>query len=118
MKPNNNSPFSFINSDSIIDYEEVHHNVESLTDAKDPKFKENIYYLYDKQSDRFVYFYYNSNIFIFSSKGQIVNEPKIGDLIFFGNCDHIGIVENLDNDRVYTIEGNTSDKAKLIVNGG
>jgi hypothetical protein len=76
MKPKYNSPFSFINSDSIIDYEEVHHNIESVTNVKDPKFRENIYYLYDKQSDRFIYFYYNSNIFIFNSKGQIEKYSK------------------------------------------
>lgn len=54
----------------------------------------------------------------FKSKGQIVNDPQIGDLVFFGNTSHIGIIENVDNDRIYTIEGNTSDKAELIINGG
>lgn len=54
----------------------------------------------------------------FKSKGQIVNDPQIGDLVFFGNTSHIGIIENVDNDRIYTIEGNTSNKAELIINGG
>ena len=54
----------------------------------------------------------------FKSKGQIVDDPKIGDLVFFGDCDHIGIIENVDNEKIYTIEGNTSNKAELIVNGG
>lgn len=54
----------------------------------------------------------------FKSKGQIVNDPQIGDLVFFGNTSHIGIIERVDNDRIYTIEGNTSDKAELIINGG
>lgn len=54
----------------------------------------------------------------FKSKGQIVNEPQIGDLVFFGNTSHIGVIENVDNERIYTIEGNTSDKAELIINGG
>lgn len=54
----------------------------------------------------------------FKSKGQIVSEPQIGDLVFFGDISHIGIIENVDNDRIYTIEGNTSNAAELIVNGG
>lgn len=54
----------------------------------------------------------------FKSKGQIDTVPQRGDLVFFGDCDHIGIVEHVDNERIYTIEGNTSDKAELIVNGG
>ncbi len=54
----------------------------------------------------------------FKSKGQIVSNPQVGDLVFFGDLSHIGIVENVDNDRIYTIEGNTSNKAELIVNGG
>lgn len=54
----------------------------------------------------------------FKSNGQIVLEPQIGDLVFFGDLSHIGIIENIDNERIYTIEGNTSDKAELIINGG
>lgn len=54
----------------------------------------------------------------FKSKGQVVLEPQIGDLVFFGDISHIGIVENVDSDRIYTIEGNTSNKAELIINGG
>lgn len=54
----------------------------------------------------------------FKSKGQIVSEPQIGDLIFFGDISHIGIIENVDNDRIYTIEGNTSNASELIINGG
>lgn len=54
----------------------------------------------------------------FKSKGQIVNEPQSGDLIFFGNCDHIGIVKDVVAGNIYTIEGNTSNRAELIVNGG
>lgn len=52
------------------------------------------------------------------AKGQIVSEPQIGDLVFFGDLSHIGIIENVDNERIYTIEGNTSNKAELIINGG
>jgi len=40
--------------------------------------------------------------------------PKTGDIIFFdwesdGRSDHVGIVERVDGEHVYTIEGNTSD---------
>lgn len=48
--------------------------------------------------------------------------PKSGDIIFFdwaidkdgrnGKADHVGIVEKVDNGRVYTIEGNSSDSCK------
>lgn len=54
----------------------------------------------------------------FKAHGQIVNSPQRGDLIFFRNLSHIGIVEKVANGKVYTIEGNTSNKAELITNGG
>lgn len=43
--------------------------------------------------------------------------PRPGDLIFFdwnynGIIDHVGIVEKVENDRVYTIEGNSNDICK------
>lgn len=43
--------------------------------------------------------------------------PNPGDLIFFdwqqnGYPDHVGIVEKLEDGKVYTIEGNSSDKVK------
>lgn len=41
---------------------------------------------------------------------------KLGDIIFFdwadshdGVSDHVGIVEKVENGRVYTIEGNSND---------
>ena len=52
------------------------------------------------------------------SAGRIVDNPQKGDLIFFRNLSHIGIIENVDGDTIYTIEGNTSKAAELIVNGG
>ena len=38
--------------------------------------------------------------------------PKEGDIIFFdweqdGHSDHVGIVEKIENEKVYTIEGNS-----------
>jgi hypothetical protein len=45
--------------------------------------------------------------------------PKAGDIIFFdwadsndGQADHVGIVEKVENGRVYTIEGNSNDSCK------
>ena len=54
----------------------------------------------------------------FLNNGQISNTPEVGDLIIFGNCDHIGIVTDYDESRVYTIEGNTSGATGLVANGG
>jgi len=54
----------------------------------------------------------------FRDNGQIANTPKVGDLIIFGDCDHIGIVTDYDESRVYTIEGNTSGATGLVANGG
>ncbi len=43
--------------------------------------------------------------------------PKSGDIIFFdwqqdGRADHVGIVEKVENNMVYTIEGNSGDQVK------
>jgi len=43
--------------------------------------------------------------------------PKAGDIIFFdwdisGDADHVGIVEKVENDTVYTVEGNSGDACK------
>lgn len=43
--------------------------------------------------------------------------PRPGDIIFFdwnnnGTIDHVGIVKNVENGRVYTIEGNSHDVCK------
>lgn len=52
------------------------------------------------------------------SAGRIVTNPQRGDLIFFRNLSHIGIIEKVENGTIYTIEGNTSNAAELITNGG
>ena len=60
----------------------------------------------------------------FKGRGQWIGnsfEPSPGMIIFFdwddedgqdGNADHVGIVEKVENGRVYTIEGNTSDSCR------
>ncbi len=44
--------------------------------------------------------------------------PKSGDLIFFRNNAHIGIVLYCEGSTVYTVEGNTSDASGLEPEGG
>lgn len=36
--------------------------------------------------------------------------PSMGDLIFFNDCSHVGIVEKVIDDIIYTIEGNACDE--------
>ena len=43
--------------------------------------------------------------------------PQTGDIIFFdwngdGHVQHVGIVEKVENDKVYTIEGNSKDEVR------
>lgn len=47
-------------------------------------------------------------------------KPQKGDLIFFdwdhtGDCDHVGIVTNADESRVWTVEGNHDDDVDTYV---
>lgn len=50
----------------------------------------------------------------YKQKGRAGRVPKIGAQIFFGNSEqnlnHTGLVYDIDNTYVYTIEGNTSNK--------
>ena len=58
---------------------------------------------------------------MYVNKNAWYTSPKVGDQIFFTNgtkiC-HTGLVEKVDDSKVYTIEGNTSDKSILETNGG
>ena len=58
----------------------------------------------------------------YKTKGQLKTTPKIGDQIFFkdgsGEVNHTGLVYNVDNNYVYTIEGNTSSASGVVANGG
>lgn len=57
----------------------------------------------------------------FKSQNRFFKTPQKGDIIFFTNgtrAYHTGLVVNVDNTKVYTIEGNTSDKAGVVENGG
>lgn len=55
-------------------------------------------------------YYKNNNRFITSS-------PRKGDQIFFKQG-HTGLVYNVDNSKVYTVEGNTTKSAWVVANGG
>ena len=50
------------------------------------------------------------------------NNPKPGDQVFFtnkqGEICHTGIVVKVDENKVYTVEGNTSSDAGVVKNGG
>lgn len=59
----------------------------------------------------------------YKSKGRLFNSPKAGDQIFFYDSSksgiaHTGIVYKVTEDRVYTIEGNTSSSSGVVANGG
>lgn len=57
----------------------------------------------------------------FKDRGQWQDgsaEPVPGMIIFFdwegdGETDHVGIVEKVENETVYTVEGNSGDSCKL-----
>lgn len=44
--------------------------------------------------------------------------PRAGDVIFFRNESHVGLVEAVTASAVTTIEGNTSSGSALVTNGG
>ena len=57
----------------------------------------------------------------YQEAGRLAFYPQPGDQIFFRREDHIchtGIVVKVSGDRVYTVEGNTSDEEGVIPNGG
>ena len=76
FKKDKNNLTKFVTSESPVLFEEVHHNIESIINTKDSKYSEKLYFLYDKQTNRFIYFY-DSNIFIINSKGAQEKQVKI-----------------------------------------
>lgn len=58
---------------------------------------------------------------LYKKMGAWYAVPKRGDQIFFQNSSriyHTGLVYHVENDTVYTIEGNTSGGSSVIANGG
>lgn len=53
---------------------------------------------------------------------KIVSKPEKGDLIFFknssGNITHIGIISNINDNKIETIEGNTSIGNNIVIASG
>lgn len=66
----------------------------------------------------------NSSMTYYKNKNQFYEYPEIGDQIFFwssteqNKAGHTGIVVNVTNDRVYTIEGNTYTGKEINADGG
>ena len=58
----------------------------------------------------------------FEKENKVYVDPMPGDQIFFvksnGSLYHTGIVYGVDNDYVYTIEGNTRSGSEIVPNGG
>lgn len=59
----------------------------------------------------------------FKSAGRFVTDPQPGDFIFFYNAQrtgwaHTGLVEKVEDGKVYTVEGNTSGASGVVSNGG
>lgn len=59
----------------------------------------------------------------FNKNGHLFDAPEPGDQIFFWSqgktsVSHTGLVVGADSERVYTVEGNTSDGTSVIANGG
>ena len=63
---------------------------------------------------------YSANYF--KKIGCFYTTPKVGDQIFFkdskGNVCHTGIVYEVTDKQVHTIEGNTSSESGVVANGG
>lgn len=59
----------------------------------------------------------------YQKKGQLYSTPEKGDQVFFYNkaktsIAHTGLVYDVDDTYVYTVEGNTSSEAGVVDNGG
>lgn len=53
--------------------------------------------------------------------GRTGYTPQVDDIIYFQNPKgdrHVGIVYKVDSEFVYTVEGNTSNAAEMVANGG
>jgi hypothetical protein len=66
--------------------------------------------------------YVPSHVQFFKAKGTYfargAKTPQAGDIIFFRNESHVGLVTGVSGTTVTTIEGNTSGGSTLVANGG
>lgn len=68
-----------------------------------------------------LYHYCPTGVNQFEKKGRFYQNPEVGDVIFFHNgtrAYHTGIVSEITNTHVKTIEGNTSGASGVVENGG
>lgn len=66
-------------------------------------------------------FYTPTSAQCYKNAGRFDKNAKVGDQIFFKNTTrihHTGLVYGVQNGRVYTIEGNTSNGTAVVPNGG
>lgn len=53
----------------------------------------------------------------YKKQNRFFTSPKKGDQVFF-KVGHTGIVYNVDDKYIYTVEGNTSNSSEVVANGG
>ena len=75
-KDKNINYFKFVTPELPISFNEIPHNFEEMKNIKDPIHNDKLYFLYDKQSNKFVYIY-DSNIYIYSPKGSFEKYIKV-----------------------------------------
>lgn len=66
-------------------------------------------------------FYTPTSAQYYKKAGRYDMTPQVGDQVFFKNSvriHHTGLVYKVDSERIYTVEGNTSDGTAVIANGG
>ena len=59
----------------------------------------------------------------YEEKGRLFDTPNRGDQVFFYNAEgnhvcHTGLVYEVDDTYIYTVEGNTSSDPGVVENGG
>lgn len=50
----------------------------------------------------------------YKDKGQFYTSPKTGDQVFYKGYNHTGLVIKIDDNYIYTIEGNTSNPVNCV----
>ena len=75
-KDKNINYFKFVTAELPISFDEIPHNFDEMKNIKDPTHNDKLYFLYDKQSNKFVYIY-DSNIYIYSPKGSLEKYLKV-----------------------------------------
>jgi len=122
FKKDKNNFTKFVTSESSVLFEEVHHNIESIINTKDSKYSEKLYFIYDKQTNRFIYFY-DSNIYIFNSKGsqekhikiELLEKVKLAAVEF--NCNYMLLLTKSNQGIISELNNNIYDKYNIFDKG-